>query len=57
MINYAFRVVRLVIIIFSISYFIGTLWYILVWQIDSSDIKDEKNFFDNYGLSEMKEQN
>jgi hypothetical protein len=26
--SYAFRVTRLVIIIFSFSYFIGTLWYI-----------------------------
>jgi len=31
MINYAFRVLRLVIVIFSISYFIGTLWYIFTW--------------------------
>lgn len=30
-ISYAFRVLRLIIIIFSISYFIGTLWYIYTW--------------------------
>jgi len=32
--NYAFRVLRLIVIIFSISYFIATLWYIFTWAID-----------------------
>jgi hypothetical protein len=32
--SYAFRVIRLIIIIFSVSYFIGTLWYILCWLTD-----------------------
>lgn len=27
-ISYAFRVTRLILIIFSVSYFIGTVWYI-----------------------------
>lgn len=44
--TYAFRVVRIVIIIFSISYFIGTLFYILTWLIDESGIaEDGENFF------------
>jgi hypothetical protein len=32
--SYTFRVIRLVIIIFSLSYFIGTLFYIFAWLID-----------------------
>ena len=34
MMSYAFRVLRLIIIIFSVSYFIATLWYIYTWLID-----------------------
>jgi hypothetical protein len=39
--TYAFRVVRIVIIIFTISYFIGTLFYIMTWLIDDSGICEE----------------
>lgn len=47
-ISYAFRVLRLVIIIFSISYFIGTLWYIYTWlnnDIFHETDQDGLNFF------------
>jgi hypothetical protein len=33
MIGYFFRVLRLVLIIFTISYFIGTLWFVYCWQL------------------------
>ena len=52
MLNYAFRIMKLVIIIFSISYFIGTLWYIFVWQINETN-----GFFVTYGLNLMMEEN
>jgi hypothetical protein len=43
MMSYAFRVFRLIMIIFTISYFIGTLWYIFVWQMtDSNSTESEK---------------
>lgn len=49
MINYAFRVFKLVVIIFSISYFIGTLWYIFTWQANDGKVLKEgeepENFF------------
>jgi potassium voltage-gated channel Eag-related subfamily H protein 8 len=44
--TYAFRVVRIIIIIFTISYFIGTLFYIMTWLIDDAGIcEDGENFF------------
>jgi len=33
MLGYAFRVIRMILIIFTLSYFIGTLWYIFCWQM------------------------
>jgi hypothetical protein len=44
--TYAFRVFRIVIIIFSVSYFIGIGFYILTWLIDDAGIaQDGENFF------------
>lgn len=59
MISYAFRVFRLIMIMFTISYFIGTLWYIFVWQMteshsDGNDIYE--NFYTFYKLDELKAQ-
>lgn len=45
--TYAFRVVRIVINIFSISYFIGTLWYIFTWLTDDG-VSTNSTFFGNY---------
>jgi hypothetical protein len=33
MIGYAFRILRLVVIVVLISYFSGTLWYLFCWQL------------------------
>jgi uncharacterized membrane protein YphA (DoxX/SURF4 family) len=33
MLGYFFRVVRMILVIFTISYFIGTLWFIFCWQL------------------------
>lgn len=44
--SYMFRVVRIVIIIFSISYFIAILWYIFCWLSDDGVTK--KDFFGFY---------
>ena len=43
--SYAFRVCRLIIIIFSFSYFIGTLWYIYTWLNYDGFSTDYKFFF------------
>ena len=56
MLTYLFRVVRLILIIFTLSYFIGTLWYIFVWQISKNDPTD-KNFFRYYSMDELKDEN
>lgn len=50
--NYAFRVLRLIVIIFSISYFIATLWYIFTWAID--DDVSPGYFFGVYKFREMR---
>lgn len=33
MLGYFFRVVRMIMVIFTVSYFIGTLWFIFCWQL------------------------
>lgn len=58
MISYAFRVIRLIIIALGISYFIGTLWYIFVWQIYPNDpSEDDDYFFSKARLNVMKDKN
>lgn len=37
MLGYVFRVIRMILVIFTVSYFIGTLWYIYCWQIYTID--------------------
>ena len=46
--DYAFRVTRLVIIIFSISYLICTFWYLLCHFID--DNESDSTFFGSYNF-------
>ncbi len=55
--SYAFRVLRLIIIIFSISYFIATLWYIYTWLIDDGVSTDYVNFFGYFKFREWRKQN
>ena len=33
MLGYFFRIIRMILVIFTISYFIGTLWYIMCYQL------------------------
>ena len=56
-IRYMFRVSRLVIIIFSFSYFIGTLWHIFTWLIDDGVSTGYVNFFGYFKFREAKAQN
>jgi hypothetical protein len=58
MLGYLFRVVRMVMIIFTLSYFIGTLWYIFCWQMYLKYYKDtDENFIREFGFIEsMKEE-
>lgn len=48
---YIFRVMRLVLIIIIISYFLGSFWYFISWKT-SPDFEDnpEDNFYLNFGL-------
>ena len=58
MLGYLFRVVRMIMIIFTLSYFIGTLWYIFCWQMYLKQYKDtDPNFIKKFGFVEsMKEE-
>lgn len=47
MLGYIFRVLRMILIIFTVSYFVGTLFFLICWQLylkvyDQSD--DDGNF-------------
>lgn len=55
--SYAFRVLRLIIIIFTISYFIATLWYIYTWLIDDGYSTGYVHFFGYYKFREWKKEN
>lgn len=52
-IKYVIRVIRLIAILFILSYFIGTVWYIVVWKMYNSD-PDRESYFKVYGLDVMK---
>lgn len=58
MLGYLFRVVRMIMIIFTLSYFIGTLWYIFCWQMYRKYYSEsDANFITKFGFVEsMKEQ-
>ena len=58
MLGYLFRVVRMIMIIFTLSYFIGTLWYIFCWQMYLKYYKDtDANFINEFGfVKSMKEE-
>jgi hypothetical protein len=44
-IKYAFRIFRLIIIIFSVSYYIGIFWYIFTWLSHS---ENKPSFYNVY---------
>ena len=48
---YAFRVVRLVLTILILSYFVGTIWFILT-KLESENKPDKFTFYNAYDLSE-----
>lgn len=53
--NYAFRVTRLIIIVFSISYFLSIFWYIFTWLLYEYDYSVTVTFYDYYGLDTWRE--
>jgi len=60
MLGYIFRVLRMILIIFTVSYFVGTLFYIICWQLylkvyDQSD--DENNFIGKNNFNKKMEEN
>ena len=54
--NYAFRVTRLIIIVFSISYFLSIFWYIFVWLLYEHNYHLKITFFEYYSFDEYREQ-
>lgn len=57
MLGYITRVLRMILIIFTVSYFIGTLWYIFCWQMHTKYYTyfDFTNFITLYGFDELME--
>lgn len=54
-IRYAFRMIRLVIILLSIGYFVGTLWYIFTWVLDDGlKVDGQTCFFGWYGFNDLR---
>ena len=53
MVFYIFRVVRLVLIIIIISYFLGSFWYFVSWRTSENFLDNpEDNFYLKFGLNE-----
>lgn len=53
----AYKILRLVIIIFTFSYFLGIIWHILVVDIlPPKDINDSNNFYMTYLVSEKEKE-
>jgi hypothetical protein len=53
LINYAFKIFRLILIIFTISYFIGTMWYIFAEK--TYEHYPDSNFWESYHMAERTE--
>jgi hypothetical protein len=51
-ISYAFRVARLILIIFSVSYFIGTVWYIYCRFSSEGQVSMNSTFYTYYSFNE-----
>mmetsp|Transcript_109563 Transcript_109563/g.151666 ORF Transcript_109563/g.151666 Transcript_109563/m.151666 type:complete len:157 (-) Transcript_109563:928-1398(-) len=49
-IMYIFRVLRLVLTILILSYFVGTIWYIITKMASSDEPGDTSTFYNYYGL-------
>jgi len=54
--NYAFRVTRLIIIVFSISYFLSIFWYIFTWLLYEYDYYVNVTFFEYYGFDKWRDE-
>jgi len=50
---YAFRVLRLIVTILILSYFLGTLWFIFSKR--TTETADDYTFYNYYGLSERED--
>jgi hypothetical protein len=52
MLGYIFRVLRMILIIFTVSYFVGTLFYIICWQLYDKVYQsaDNDNFIGKNGF-------
>ena len=55
MLGYIFRVLRMILIIFTVSYFVGTLFYIICWQLYDKVYQsaDDHNFIGKNGFQTM----
>jgi hypothetical protein len=59
MLGYIFRVLRMILIIFTVSYFVGTLFYIICWQLYDKVYQsaDDHNFIGKNGFQTMMSNN
>ena len=59
MLGYIFRVLRMILIIFTVSYFVGTLFYIICWQLYDKVYQsaDDHNFIGKNGFQIMMSNN
>ena len=59
MLGYIFRVLRMILIIFTVSYFVGTLFYIICWQLYDKVYQsvDDHNFIGKNGFQKMMARN
>ena len=61
MLGYFFRVLRMILIIFTVSYFVGTLFFLICWQLylkaydqsnDDNNFIGKNNFHENMAKDE-----
>ena len=59
MLGYILRVLRMILIIFTVSYFVGTLFYIICWQLYDKVYQsaDNDNFIGKNGFQKMMSDN
>lgn len=53
MLGYFFRIVRMILVIFTVSYFFGTLFFIICWQIYEhyDNFDNQYNFFNRNSVN------
>lgn len=54
LVMFSFRITRLIIIVFLITYFIGSFWFLFVRNINTEDdLKKKHTFVQKFGLNDL----